>query len=226
MRRLMMMKKVFSISLMILLLVLPLPAVKKKNDVPLGFDIQGGFSEFATIHINPISADSIEYKQGMPFDLLGDDLVPSALNTEGRRIANWEMLTNQPGYTLSIVAEPMKHIDSAKHPGEPAYQTELDYRLTFKYSLSYLKSGVTEPITTSQITFFVCTNPDKDGNLDTRPRNPVAGNASISKNSLVGSNNGEIWFLLDAESASALRDDTMTAPGYYTATVKMELVTK
>lgn len=215
------MRKIFMTLITALMVVSSLSAALAQ-EMSKKFAIQGGYAQFADMKIKPISADTLEYKSGMPFDMMAADVAGGAGYPKGRQIAEWEIITNYPQYKLKITASPMIHTEKSTHPDEQAYNTELHYIVTFKYSVSYQTTNSSSPESTEPVTFWVSSDPRSQ--QDNTARNPLP--ADVGKNTFVGSQDGEIWFMFTPESVTALQDDSLTAPGYWNGQVVMELVTK
>lgn len=94
--------------------------------------IQGGIDRILEVDIEPIASQSQSYIAGMPFNIL-DPQVKYNLNSDGRVIAYWNLLTNFPDFRIIIEAQPLHHEQEAAFPTSGKY---LPYILTFSYTMS------------------------------------------------------------------------------------------
>lgn len=103
------------------------------------FSIQAGRDEFATINITPISAQSENYRIGMPFNI--EDSQVQYSNTAGRTIAEWSLISNT-AFELLVEAEELHYIGAlatdAKAP------SGLPYILSFQCTMSLASGRTTE----------------------------------------------------------------------------------
>ena len=113
------------------------------------FSIQAGRDEFATINITPISAQSENYRIGMPFNIedslvqyveptVNDDGTVNQQN--GRHIADMSLISNTD-FNIYIRADKLCSVYQTKDGN----YAELDYVLTFDYELAYYTSGSDTP---------------------------------------------------------------------------------
>lgn len=94
--------------------------------------LQGGIDRILEVDIDPIASQSQSYIAGMPFNVL-DSQVQYNLNSNGRIIAYWNLLSNFPDFKMIIEAQPLHHetVDLSA-----ADAKILPYILTFSYSMA------------------------------------------------------------------------------------------
>lgn len=103
------------------------------------FSIQAGRDEFATIDITPISAQSENYRIGMPFNI--EDSQVQYTNTAGRTIAEWSLISNT-AFELLVEAEELHYIGALDEIANPP--SGLPYILSFQCTMSLASGRTTE----------------------------------------------------------------------------------
>ena len=136
------MKRIMLIS-MIMMSLAALSAAETNWEFSRSFTIQAGRDTVASLEITPISAQTENYRIGMPFNI-EDTQVQSSVNGvanlgSGRTIANWSLISNT-NFDLTIQAEPLHYTgeDAADVPS-------LNYILTFFCNLT-LANGNQESV--------------------------------------------------------------------------------
>ena len=138
------MKRIMLIS-MIMMSLAALSAAETNWEFSRSFTIQAGRDTVASLEITPISAQTENYRIGMPFNI-EDTQVQNSVNGvpnlgSGRTIANWSLISNT-NFDLTIQAEPLHYTgDQAEAADVPS----LNYILTFFCNLT-LANGNQEAI--------------------------------------------------------------------------------
>lgn len=138
------MKRIMLIS-MIMMSLAALSAAETNWEFSRSFTIQAGRDTVASLEITPISAQTENYRIGMPFNI-EDTQVQSSVNGvanlgSGRTIANWSLISNT-NFDLTIQAEPLHYTgDQAEAADVPS----LNYILTFFCNLT-LANGNQESV--------------------------------------------------------------------------------
>lgn len=97
-------------------------------------ELQGAYGTALNMTITPIAAQTESYLAGMPFNI-EEDYVQYMANSDGRVIANWNVLSNDI-FKIYIKADNMVYADETPNtPYNP--KTPLSYYLTFTYNLAY-----------------------------------------------------------------------------------------
>ena len=186
------MKRIILISMMIMSLA-ALNAVETNWEFSRSFTIQAGRDTVASLEITPISAQTENYRIGMPFNI-EDTQVQSSVNGvqnlgSGRTIANWSLISNT-NFELTIQAEPLHYTgDQAEGTDVPP----LNYILTFFCNLT-LANGHQDAI---EFSFDLNGNKCSTNHGEARP---VSGE-SIFPTEYASSASNQFYFdLLNGES--------------------------
>ena len=226
-----MMKRIMN-TLILLLMVSASALCVPLNDqfkevLQKSFMVQAGYYDFFTLRVVPLSAQSQDDVHGMPFALEGNDIQPGSSST-GRLIAEWQLLSNNPNFILSIEAQPLRHVDAdlEVHKQDIAYQTPITYTLNFTYSLSYFNQGENKAVSNS---FEIKSGIPQTEN-EQMMNNPLY-NAQVDPGTYVGSADGKIYFKLSKTSYDAIHTKDPNAKfvhpkGYYKGSVVMKMETK
>ena len=236
------MKRIVLISIIIMSLA-ALNAAEPKWEFSRSFTIQAGRDTVASLEITPISAQTENYRIGMPFNI-EDTQVQSRVDGvqnlgSGRTIANWSLISNT-NFDLTIQAEPLHYTgDQANGTDVPP----LNYILTFFCSLT-LANGHQDAI---EFWFDL-----SDGSCDTNHGSATSGseesifpteyastastqfyfdllqgeNIGLEQGAFIGSLDGTVSFKFsDDVTQEALASDTYPA-GSYEAMVYIRLTEK
>lgn len=128
------MKRIMLIS-MIMMSLAALSAAETNWEFSRSFTIQAGRDTVASLEITPISAQTENYRIGMPFNI-EDTQVQNSVNGvpnlgSGRTIANWSLISNT-NFDLTIQAEPLHYTGDQAEADVPS----LNYILTFFCNLT------------------------------------------------------------------------------------------
>ena len=190
------------------------------------FDLQAGYDSASSIHITPIPAQSQSYIAGMPFSI--EDPIVTGESDIGREIATWTLLSN---VDFNIVVSPGK--DGGKmypidrETGEP-YKNEdgkykyegLDYTLTFRYQLGYVRGDSEYDAPVSLFTY-------ESTNGHTVFNELTDGYTVNDENNFIGTVNGSIFFKFNDTSSTRIKTDPDSLPaGDYMAYVTITLEDK
>ena len=190
------------------------------------FDLQAGYESASAIHITPIPAQSQSYIAGMPFSI--EDPIVTGESDIGREIATWTLLSN---VDFNIVVSPgeyggkMYPIDRAT--GEP-YKKEdgtykykgLDYTLTFRYQLGYVRGDSEYDAPVSLFTY-------ESTNGRTVFNELTDGYTVNDENNFIGTVNGSIFFKFNDASSARIEDESDSLPaGDYMAYLTITLEDK
>ena len=182
--------------------------------------IQGGYDSVGAINITAIPAQSEQYKIGMPF-ALNDTSTYFGKSEKGRLIAYWNLLANGQ-FKIDVDAE-ILHNYSENNVTSGAYKDGLGYELLFIYNLSYYTGGNVYYIQNGNFKVKV-----PDSTRDTKVKISdidILQGITLDKGSLVGSADGDIYFMFD-ESTTGLLDSSAynsLPDGNYTAKVTLTL---
>lgn len=190
------------------------------------FDLQAGYESASAIHITPIPAQSQSYIAGMPFSI--EDPIVTGESDIGREIATWTLLSN---VDFNIVVSPgeyggkMYPIDRAT--GEPykkedgTYKYEgLDYTLTFRYQLGYVRGDSEYDAPVSLFTY-------ESTNGQTVFNELTDGYTVNDENNFIGTVNGSIFFKFNDASSARIEDESDSLPaGDYMAYLTITLEDK
>ena len=137
------MKRIMLIS-MIMMSLAALSAAETNWEFSRSFTIQAGRDTVASLEITPISAQTENYRIGMPFNI-EDTQVQNSVNGvpnlgSGRTIANWSLISNT-NFDLTIQAEPLHYTGDQAEADVPS----LNYILTFFCNLT-LANGNQESV--------------------------------------------------------------------------------
>lgn len=176
------------------------------------------------------STDSTE---GALFDLLGDDVMPED-NTIGRKIAYWTMSSNTKDVQCTVTCTPlsMTYTDNSG----AAKSAEVPYVLRFaannpdiKFSVAANTDSVDSAVNGNESFIFVPSeNPGEEkltNNITIAdPRIAKDGKFKIeTEEEVLIVNNGEIRIFIPYYYWDSVKDDLLTPPGIYTASVTMTL---
>lgn len=190
------------------------------------FDLQAGYESASAIHITPIPAQSQSYIAGMPFSI--EDPIVTGESNIGREIATWTLLSN---VDFNIVVSPGKY-DGKMYPidrttGEP-YKNEdgtytykgLDYTLTFRYQLGYVRGDSEYDAPVSLFTY-------ESTNGQTVFNELTDGYTVNDENNFIGTVNGSIFFKFNDASSARIEDESDSLPaGDYMAYLTITLEDK
>lgn len=190
------------------------------------FDLQAGYESASAIHITPIPAQSQSYIAGMPFSI--EDPIVTGESDIGREIATWTLLSN---VDFNIVVSPGKD-DGKMYPidratGKPyknedgAYKYKgLDYTLTFRYQLGYVRGDSEYDAPVSLFTY-------ESTNGHTVFNELTDGYTVNDENNFIGTVNGSIFFKFNDTSSTRIKTDPDSLPaGDYMAYVTITLEDK
>lgn len=104
-------------------------------------DISGRVDPYANIQIVIIESTEENNFQGIPFDIMGDDVTNSA--KAGRRIGDFTIFSNSPKVTLTVDVGPLESGNFL-----------VDYELIFNYRYSYYDENNNEIDVTKEDSFF------------------------------------------------------------------------
>ena len=104
------------------------PSIETKTS---SIQLQGAYNSALNMNITPIAAQTESYLAGMPFNI-EEEFVQYQENSDGRAIANWNVLSNTR-FNIYIKVENMVHADAANY----APSIPLSYILTFSYNLAF-----------------------------------------------------------------------------------------
>lgn len=104
-------------------------------------DISGRVDPYANIQIVIIESTEENNFQGIPFDIMGDDVTNSA--KAGRRIGDFTIFSNSPKVTLTVDVGPLESGNFV-----------VDYELIFNYRYSYYDENNNEIDVTKEDSFF------------------------------------------------------------------------
>lgn len=192
--------------------------------------LQAGFGPIANVSVSEVPSQSLEFMQGMPFDL--EDIYVAANGTEnGRIIAYWNMISNT-NFTLRVSTSLLKYAGSDSSVTSGQDIPSLSYKLTFSYILGQQGQGSEQDVSG----LFSMSNSmnggagsaengtyngqDSEGNY-LFEFNLIEMNPAVS--TYVGSVDGSIFFQLTEESTAIVSDDSLVPPGNYTAEVTIEI---
>ena len=190
------------------------------------FDLQAGYDYASSIHITPIPAQSQSYIAGMPFSI--EDPIVTGESDIGREIATWTLLSN---VDFNIVVSPGKD-DGKMYPidratGEP-YKKEdgtykykgLDYTLTFRYQLGYVRGDSEYDAPVSLFTY-------ESTNGRTVFNELTDGYTVNDENNFIGTVNGSIFFKFNDASSYRIENEPASLPaGDYMAYLTITLEDK
>ena len=122
---------------MIMMSLAALSAAETNWEFSRSFTIQAGRDTVASLEITPISAQTENYRIGMPFNI-EDTQVQNSVNGvpnlgSGRTIANWSLISNT-NFDLTIQAEPLHYTGDQAEVGTEV--PSLNYILTFFCNLT------------------------------------------------------------------------------------------
>ena len=190
------------------------------------FDLQAGYDYASSIHITPIPAQSQSYIAGMPFSI--EDPIVTGESDIGREIATWTLLSN---VDFNIVVSPGKD-DGKMYPidratGEPykkedgTYKYEgLDYTLTFRYQLGYVRGDSEYDAPVSLFTY-------ESTNGKTVFNELTDGYTVNDENNFIGTVNGSIFFKFNDASSYRIENEPASLPaGDYMAYLTITLEDK
>lgn len=190
------------------------------------FDLQAGYESASAIHITPIPAQSQSYIAGMPFSI--EDPIVTGESDIGREIATWTLLSN---VDFNIVVSPGK--DGGKmypidrETGEPYKNEEgkykyegLDYTLTFRYQLGYVRGDSEYDAPVSLFTY-------ESTNGKTVFNELTDGYTVNDENNFIGTVNGSIFFKFNDASSYRIENEPASLPaGDYMAYLTITLEDK
>ena len=175
------------------------------------FTVQAGYGAVTDITVTEIPAQSSAYIAGMPFNIEEALVRYNSNPAAGRRIATFNMLSNQP-FRVSIKGEPMRHInDNGGYDATP----ELDYILYFECDFGVYENGNIVARNTDTFTYS-SQNAESSWQPDVNP----------DENSYIGNVDGYIYFMFNSATTTfiASSNDTTLPPGSYGADVTLEIV--
>ena len=181
--------------------------------------IQGGYDDVAAINITAIPAQSEQYKIGMPFSL-SDPSVHFGNSEKGRLIANWNLLSNGQ-FKIDVDAEIMHNYKEDGVQG--GYRDGLGYVLLFVYNLSYYAGGKVYYIQDGSFRIDV---PDSSTSSTVKISDiDILRGIQLDSRSLVGSADGDIYFMFDESSTGILTTSSYNSlpDGNYSAKVTLTL---
>lgn len=156
-------------------------------------DISGRVDPYANIQIVIIESTEENNFQGIPFDIMGDDVTNSA--KAGRRIGEFTIFSNSPKVTLTVDVGPLV-----------SGNFSVDYELIFNYRYSYYDENNKVINVTKEDSFF-SSNEDA-GQLVFESTNPT---------SKINFKSGSI------RAKVPLNNAINAAPGPYTSTVQITM---
>ena len=189
--------------------------------------VQGAYGDVVKVVFTQIPTQTSSFAMGMPFDIEGR-LVQYSKTENGRLISYWSVVSNSQ-FKLKIKAEQLTSVE-----GTGDGKTKLDYILKFTYSLGYVNLSGTQTTLSGSFSIdtedSICTyigsdtkqkeiSPDEDGYylLDLMP--------STKTGAMIGSVDGNVYFMFTQESSNRIEADTGVLSGDYTAKVTVQIVT-
>ena len=172
--------------------------------------LQAGYGTVTKISVKEIPAQSASYIAGMPFNI-EEDYVQWGKTEYGRRIANVDILSNQP-FSLKVMGEPMTY--QGPTTGVKASQ-DLGYQLTFEYQLGIYQNGSVN--NNSGVQRFTYSSSEGEA-IQEFGDSPDEG-------TYIGSVNCLVYFMFDQGTSSFISSatDATLPPGNYGANVVLEI---
>lgn len=226
------MRKLLFLILSILLSSTLTLSAAYKGEMTRHFDLQAGYETASSITVTPIPAQSQSYIAGMPFSI--EDELVTGESELGREIASWTLLSNvdfniivsgsgwnsndPKMYPVDESGERKKHLNA---DGIESIYKGLDYYLTFRFQLGYVKDGKEY---SSPVTDFEYHSADGSTTYNTLTD---GYGYEDGLNSFIGTVNGSIFFRFDEQSSLRIKDEQDPLPeGDYLAYITITLEDK
>ena len=226
------MKKIL-VFILILFLAFSVSATTFTEKISRPITLQGAYGKVIEISFDRIATQSSSFTVGMPFDIEGR-LVGYNKTSQGREISYWSVICNSK-FKFEITATKLKS-ETPTDPQAKTY-TELDYIMTFTYSLGYTDSiSNTQGVKAGTFSFNTetghCTYTDPNDLLQDVWHANTASDpfqydiipANASDGALIGSVNGSVYFMFTQNATDAILADTPVTGNYF-ATVTMTITT-
>ena len=227
------MKKILVFTILILLIFSVYADTTFDDKISRPITLQGAYGKVIEISFDRIATQSSSFTVGMPFDIEGR-LVRYNMTSQGREISYWSAICNSK-FTLEIEATKLTSESPIDPTASTFTYTELDYIMTFTYSLGYTDSiSNSQGVKTGTFTFNTetkhCTYTDpndlhqdvyhSDGKYyyDIIP-------ANASDGALIGSVNGSVYFMFTQNATDTILADKPVSGNYY-ANVTMTITAK
>ena len=203
------MKKIVTILLMLFISLMLFAETRTAS-----IQLQGAYQSALNMSIDPIAAQTESYLAGMPFNI-EEEFVKYSLNSDGRAIANWNVLSNTK-YKIYIKVEDMFHVDDQNHANPLSYHLTFTYNLSYPEHLSQYDNAGSFLITSGKSTTHNATSPTKISIVN-KSQNPQLtdnyyevdffdGMGDV-KGGLTGTVDGRVFFKFTQDSTKAIEDD-------------------
>ena len=228
------MKKIL-VFIIILFLVFSVYASTFTEKISRPITLQGAYGKVIEISFDRIATQSSSFTVGMPFDIEGR-LVRYNKTSQGREISYWSVICNSK-FKFEITATKLTSESPIDPTASTFKYTELDYIMTFTYSLGYTDSiSNTQGVKAGTFSFNTetghCTYTDPNDLLQDVWHANTASDpfqydiipANASDGALIGSVNGSVYFMFTQNATDAILADTPVTGNYF-ATVTMTITT-
>ncbi len=220
----------------VLLMVFSLSAATFTDKISRPITLQGAYGKVIEISFDRIATQSSSFTVGMPFDIEGR-LVRYNMTSLGREISYWSVICNSK-FQFEIVATKLTSESPIDPTASTLKYTELDYIMTFTYSLGYTdKISNTQGVKSGSFSFNTetgyCAYTDSNdllqnvwhANTSSDPFKFDIIPANASDGALIGSVNGSVYFMFTQKATDTIATGDPVS-GNYKAEVTMMITTK
>ena len=221
------MKRIIIFLLVLLMTLSAVSAASWSESMQRSGIVQGAYGDVVKVVFTQIPTQSSSFAIGMPFDIEGR-LVEYNKTSDGRLISYWSVISNSH-FTLKISAGQL-----ISEEGTGDGKTKLDYILKFTYSLGYKELSGTQVTLSgsfsidtedSKCTYVGVDDEQKEVYVDGDGYYELDLLPSSASGTMIGSVDGNVYFMFTEESSNRIKEDTGVLSGDYKATVTVQIVT-
>ena len=219
------MKRIFLLAIQVLVLLSALAFAAPTNNLKtLRMNVSATNGGYHRLEIEVLNNGGVYVGQaeGMPFDLLGEDVAFVDTNTTaGRVIGHWTLNSNNTPVTVSVQASNLYRTDNAGNPVDDAPVLGYVLFFPFVYSVDSTGENYVEGFmrVESGTDGYISTN-DSSCNIEGTTTNPISAEVEA-----INIENMPIRFMMKyGEQAKIQNDDgSMYPDGLYKADVRVEV---